>query len=155
MEKYLLAVDGSEASQKAAEKALELAQKTGATVAILSVNSRRDDFGDQFVEVEVIEKARTEQTNEAIKKAEKIFEESGVDTEKIVKEGNPSEEICKVANNKDYSMIIMGSRGLSGMKRTFLGSIANEVVQNANKPVLIVKEDLRHVQQDDPFQLTY
>lgn len=139
MKKYLLAVDGSQASYKAAEKALELAKETGREVDILSVASNRDDIGDQLVNPELIKNARLEQANNATDKVEKIFKESGLKIEKIVKYGNPSKVICDMANEKDYIMIIMGSRGLSGLKRTFLGSTANEVVQTSSIPVLVVK----------------
>lgn len=50
----------------------------------------------------------------------------------------PGEGICQVAEQEKADLICMGTRGLSGVKRAFLGSVSEYVVRNANKPVLII-----------------
>ena len=56
-----------------------------------------------------------------------------------VLEGNPAKVLVDFANERDTDMIVMGSRGLSGLQEVFLGSVSNYVVQHANCPVFIVK----------------
>ena len=59
--------------------------------------------------------------------------------ELIVSEGNPSEEILKTAQERDVQMIVMGSRGLSGLDHVLLGSVAERVLRKAPVPVLVVR----------------
>lgn len=52
---------------------------------------------------------------------------------------NPGVHICKYAENNEIDLIIIGSRGLGNIKKLFLGSVSNNVVQNAKSRVLVVK----------------
>ena len=56
----------------------------------------------------------------------------------IVREGYPASVIAEEAVEENVDMIVMGSRGLSGLKHLLLGSIAERVVQKAHCPVLTV-----------------
>lgn len=53
--------------------------------------------------------------------------------------GIPEDEILKFAKNNGCDMIVIGSRGLGGLKELILGSVSHFVAQNADIPVLIVK----------------
>ena len=52
--------------------------------------------------------------------------------------GRPVEVILKEAKDPSVEMMVLGTRSRSGLKRTFLGSVAEEVVRNANVPVMVV-----------------
>lgn len=54
-------------------------------------------------------------------------------------EGRPSERIVEVAKEGKFDVIVMGSRGLGGIKGFFLGSVSDRVADEAACPVLIVK----------------
>lgn len=56
-----------------------------------------------------------------------------------VLDGNPAEVIIEFAEKNDVDLIVMGSRGLSGLKELFLGSVSHYVVQKASCPVFIIK----------------
>nr|WP_211178520.1 universal stress protein [Brasilonema octagenarum] len=53
--------------------------------------------------------------------------------------GNPPEEIIRLANIYKADLIIIGSRGLTGMNRIVQGSVSSQVVEDANCSVLVVK----------------
>ncbi len=53
--------------------------------------------------------------------------------------GRVPEVICRVAQERDCDLIVVGSRGLTGFKRLMLGSISNAVAAKALCPVLVVK----------------
>ncbi|WP_017315302.1 universal stress protein [Mastigocladopsis repens] len=53
--------------------------------------------------------------------------------------GDPAEEIIRLANIYQAELIIIGSRGLTGMKRIVQGSVSSQVVEEANCSVLVVK----------------
>ena len=56
--------------------------------------------------------------------------------------GNPGEQICKFADEKDVDFIVMGNRGLGAFSRTLLGSVSNKVINHSKKSVLVVKADI-------------
>jgi nucleotide-binding universal stress UspA family protein len=53
--------------------------------------------------------------------------------------GSPAEVIVEFIKENEADLVVMGSRGLSGVKEIFLGSISHHVVQKATCPILIVK----------------
>ncbi|MFJ8063888.1 universal stress protein [Psychrobacillus sp. NPDC096426] len=54
-------------------------------------------------------------------------------------EGHPGQTIEEFAEQNNIDLIIMGSRGLSGLKEVFLGSVSHHVIQKVKSEVLIVK----------------
>lgn len=57
----------------------------------------------------------------------------------ILEEGLPAEAICHHANQENVDIIIMGSRGIGGVKGWILGSVSRTVVNACTKPILIIK----------------
>ncbi len=60
-----------------------------------------------------------------------------------VEEGDPREEILRVAQSTGSSLIVMGAHGRSGIQRLTLGSVAEEVVHSSSVPVLTVRQPAR------------
>lgn len=54
--------------------------------------------------------------------------------------GNPAEEIIRLANIHAADLIVIGSRGLTGVKRILQGSVSGQVVEEAPCSVLVVKQ---------------
>jgi nucleotide-binding universal stress UspA family protein len=65
--------------------------------------------------------------------------ERGIEVETVVREGYPATVILEEAEERRADLIVIGTRGLSGLKHLLLGSIAERVVQKAPCPVLTVK----------------
>ena len=65
----------------------------------------------------------------------------GVPVEAVVREGYPATVIIDEAESQPADLIVIGTRGLSGLKHMLLGSVAERVVQKASCPVLTVKVD--------------
>jgi nucleotide-binding universal stress UspA family protein len=57
----------------------------------------------------------------------------------MVKGGHPAELIVETAAEEDVSMILIGSIGKRSGARLLIGSVSREVVNNADRPVLVVK----------------
>jgi nucleotide-binding universal stress UspA family protein len=74
--------------------------------------------------------------NAILAKAEENAKAAGVKIEKISEVGHPPTRILEIASGHD--LIIMGSRGMSGIKAALLGSVSHTVSQQAKCPVLIV-----------------
>ena len=74
--------------------------------------------------------------------AEKLlqfFQKQLVNTKLELVMGDPSEEIIRLANIHQADLIVIGSRGLTGMKRIIQGSVSSQVVEDAHCSVLVVK----------------
>ena len=57
----------------------------------------------------------------------------------IVRTGSPAEEIVDAAKHVEADLIVMGSRGLSGVRSVLLGSVSDRVLHLAHCPVLVVR----------------
>lgn len=69
----------------------------------------------------------------------------GVESSKVtpmLQEGDPKTTVCRVADDIDAGLIIMGSRGLGGLKAIFKNSVSQYVFQLSSRPMLLVKDDL-------------
>ncbi len=63
----------------------------------------------------------------------------------LVKEGSPGEEILSVIHKKQVDLAVLGTRGISGIKRFFLGSVSDWIIQEAPCPVLVARGSGRRV----------
>jgi nucleotide-binding universal stress UspA family protein len=147
MYKILLASDGSTNSFKAAEEVAKLAGSLNAEVTVISVVHEMPFFGGheglisrqaptlQSSMNEIMEKT----TKEVLQKTEAFLKEKGVKVVTKLGKGNPAEIIMETAAEGNFNLIVMGSRGLGGMKEMLLGSISNKVAHLAKTSVLIIK----------------
>ena len=89
---------------------------------------------------------------EGLKLLQSLTEEAtkaGVKTQFKQTLGYPGRNICEEAQTWAAELILVGSRGLTGVKEMFLGSISNYVTHHAPCSVLIVREDAEEVQSPD------
>ena len=150
VEKILVPLDGSDHADKALDAALDLAEAYSAEIFLLSVVhvppsayaapplSAKTSFLTSIRNYEKeIEASLKRVLSEAIEKAKKLTPYVKISTKLV--EGNPADKIVEIANEENIDIIIMGHRGLSGIRRLVLGSVSNQVVDEASCPVLIVK----------------
>ena len=136
--KVLVATDGSEHSMKALKRAMELAEKEGAEITLLSVAYfSREDLDE--IPLNVQEKLES-QAATALKKAKALFDEKGIQVEAVLEAGYvPANNIITKAESGKFDLILLGSTGLSGFKRLLIGSTAAKVVANAPCSVAVIR----------------
>jgi universal stress protein A len=66
-------------------------------------------------------------------------QDQDVSVSHLLEEGNPATEILRVAESIPADLIVMGTHGRHGLKRLFMGSVAEYVLERAACPVLTVK----------------
>ncbi|TDA69869.1 MAG: universal stress protein [Clostridia bacterium] len=136
--RILVGYDGSLHARKAIELALDLAQRYTAAVTAVAV-AHIPDFADTRDEI-----------NGALQDAEKFFggplqqaakraAQMDVALETRVVPGHPADVLVRLAEAEDCDLIVVGARGLSGVKRYLMGSVSEAVVRHAHCPVLVVK----------------
>ena len=143
--KILVCVDGSEHSQKALEQASIIAKGCHADeVAIIHVYEicvPLISFStEQMESIRRLTKEHQDERKKMLSAALKFFKGKNVKARTILKEGHPANTIVKLAHEEGFDMIVIGSRGASGVQELFLGSVSSAVIHKAkNCSVLIVK----------------
>jgi nucleotide-binding universal stress UspA family protein len=74
--------------------------------------------------------------DEQVKKIEGL---GGTVAQARLSEGGAAEEIVALAEELGADLIVMGSRGLGGLKRTLMGSVSDSVVRHAHCPVMVAR----------------
>jgi nucleotide-binding universal stress UspA family protein len=136
--KILLATDGSEHAMRAAEHAIELARcNQGSKVEVVFVVDGGTSKSEVLRNWNSIGVADTRR--ERIKAAEEKAKQAGVDYEIKFLRGEPGPAIVKYANENQFDIVVIGSRGLNALQEFVIGSVSHKVAKRANCPVLIVK----------------
>lgn len=139
--KILLATDGSADAFKAADYALELAQKNGSTVEIMFVIPVIPLFGPQKVINQGLSTTAEMQTHakEVVSLTGKKFDELKIPYEEKIIMGDPASLICDEAKEKGVQLIVIGTRGITGVTRWVMGSVSSKVVSHAPCSVLVAR----------------
>ena len=143
--KILVPTDFSEYSDKALRQALDIAKQYGAKVFLLHVIQEHaiqtiDEYSIGIEVVQEIEKQILSKAKESMQKQlAKFAEYKDVEIIADIKNGIPYEETLKEADEKKVGLIVIASLGKSGISRYLIGSVARNVLQGANCPVLLTK----------------
>ena len=137
MEKILIPVDGSESSERALGKGIELANALKAKLMFLYVANVNQLAVNSCLSAELLE-AVNKAGDVVLTHAEESTPE-GIETERVMETGSPAPVIIDVAEEKGVDLIVMGSRGLGLVKGVLLGSVSQYVVENAKCAVMVVK----------------
>jgi len=149
--KLLLATDGSLDAQAAIDFVNAVELPPSSHVTILHVMQK------QVYETELALRMSRKDEEAFAKLAEELFKARGREGAKLLKDtrralsfpdlhideqlvyGNAAVEILKSARNMRADLIVVGSRGLSGIKRMFLGSVSNKIVHRAGCSVAVIR----------------
>ena len=141
----LLCSDGSEHAQKAAQTAGDMAQKFGAKLTSISVYSlppmpvTAPDLPMYFFDVETYQEVCDHFHDLAQKSASAVLGPRAIKFEQRRDDGQAVDCIVSAAEQIQADLIVIGSRGLGGFKKLFLGSVSDGVAHHAHCPVLIVR----------------
>jgi nucleotide-binding universal stress UspA family protein len=134
----LVALDGSEIAEKVMENLQELLPLKDTKVVLCHV------FQPPELEVELpADRPQGESPTFSFFHVEKQMqsyqEQLPVKSELELVTGDPSEEIIRLANIYKADLIVIGTRGLTGVRKIVDGSVSSQVVEDANCSVLVVK----------------
>jgi nucleotide-binding universal stress UspA family protein len=151
--KILLATDGSREADLAAKTAVELAQRTGSELEVVHVfgispwypaypeatDLEGVELEDPRLEegLERISEQRARKVLDA--EAEKVRSAGGTVAQAHLREGGIAQEIVALAEDIGAGLIVMGSRGLGGIRRALMGSVSDAVVRHAHCPVMVFR----------------
>ncbi|QLH05860.1 universal stress protein [Nitrosopumilus ureiphilus] len=134
--KILVALDGSKNSQRALDMGIFLARKSATKLIGINVIS---NIPKKYHHLSYPEKPVLLAAENMMESAKKLCAQSGILFERKIDFGDPGPKITKFAESLSFDIIIIGTRGMSGIKEKLLGSISNHVVHKSSIPVMIVK----------------
>jgi len=141
----LVPVDGSEASQRALEKAVELQKNLKSELIILTVYRHQsllegslsmlkvDDPQNIIDEVQLEHAKKVAETAKAL-----AIEKGSADPHAFVKRGPPARTIVAFGEEHDAELIVLGARGTGDIERFLLGSVSHKVTGLADCAVMVV-----------------
>src|ERR671910_1130465 len=152
--KILLATDVSAEATLAAQTAVDIADKTNSELYVGYVGeldyghpSYDPSYDPSYVvtDFEYMQQIHENLEQEARKaldaEVERVKAAGGRVVEAHLSMGSPDAEIVKLADDIGAGLIVMGSRGLGGIRRTLIGSVSDSVVRHAHCPVMVVREE--------------
>jgi len=147
MVKYMIALDGSKATDIEIHFALKIMDKNQDELYLLSCTERITHMfptaPSYFATITDAQKIMELETERLLKKYGKYCQEQGIKHVFAVRGTAPhiGELICQAVDKKSIDVLIIGRRGISGIKRIFLGSTSRYCAENASCNVLVVKEE--------------
>jgi nucleotide-binding universal stress UspA family protein len=134
IEKILLASSGTGQSEEMLKALMEIPSIQRATVTVLHV-----------VPPQASADAMTQKWEDGGKTLATAIQTLGLDpnrTSAMLREGDPKDVVCRVAEELDADLIIMGSRGLKRLQSILENSVSQYVFQLASRPMLLVRDDI-------------
>jgi nucleotide-binding universal stress UspA family protein len=134
----IVAVDGSEHSDRALEYGKVLAECFGATLCLVHAFPQTSDLLGSD-EVEKLVSRRQLAGQAVLDQARQKLGKTTVDVDEELLEEPAAEAILAVAETRQADLIIMGTRGLGALQGLLLGSVSHKVIQHASCPVLVIR----------------
>ncbi len=135
-DKILVPLDGSTCAETIIPRVEELVSGKKKGICLLQVVSASTFPGVDPTEAQV---KVVQEAEEYLKGLENHLRAKGLDVDTHVRYRNDAEEILDHAAQKEIDLVAMSTHGRSGVKRFFLGSVAEKVVRHTPKPVYLVR----------------
>lgn len=143
MARILIAVDFSSCGHAALTAGVQLARDLQADVRLVhAFPESTSPIAAGMGYHEVFRKFASEhETDEAIRLTTEFADEAraaGLDVDLVARAARPADLILEAAGDDEVTMLVMGTQGKSAVRRFILGSVAQDVIAKADKPVLVV-----------------
>jgi nucleotide-binding universal stress UspA family protein len=136
----LVAMDGSEASQRAMSQAVDLAKLCNAKLHTIYV-VETGLFSSLPMEgtVEIMYSVLEKEGEEVMERAQKYASEKSITVITHMKQGHAGSEILALAEEEKSDLIIVGSHGKSNTDRLLIGSVSTFVVTHSTVTTMVVR----------------
>ena len=138
--RILLPLDGSPLAEQALPHAIAIAERFQSELILLRVLiPLPKPLATAEAAIQRAEKERTVFVREYMEGVAADVQDHGVTVQVITNGGRPHLEIIQYAETNQVDLIVMCSRGQSGLSRWMMGSVSDRVVRGADVPVLLVR----------------
>ena len=143
IKKILIPVVKSEYNDKIISYAIILAKGSGASITAIHVldKSAQGDLGDLFpMKLEEYENATSKRAKELLTEVQQVIEKQGIKTSiEIIGAKSVPKGIIDYAKESGVDVIIIGTKGLTGVEKFLMGSVASAVIDHAHCPVFAIR----------------
>lgn len=136
--KILVAVDGSEHSLRATDEAVKIASLTKESILEIIFVAEFSKAKDEILHSQGKEELEISRKKKLLP-VEKKLKAHNLTYEINILHGEPGPTIIKHANEGNFDLAVIGSRGLNTLQEMVLGSVSHKMVKRVDCPVLIVK----------------
>ena len=139
-ENIVVAIDGSDAAEKAFQKSLEVAKNNNSHLILAHVVDSRTFATAEAYDRTLAERA-DEYATEILDRYMAEAKKAGIENvEKVIEYGSPKIKIAKdISKNKECDLIICGATGLNAVERFLIGSVSENIVIQSDCDVLVVR----------------
>ncbi len=146
--KILVPLDCSKYAETSLKVAIEIAKKFNSSLSLVHVVSSRKEYCRSGITGKLRVKCKLDEVTDKdipnickalLDTSKKSVIAEGVSVNTILKQGKVVEEILNTIKDGEFDLVIMGSRGHGMIKKIFLGSVSNRLVQEAICPVLLTR----------------
>jgi nucleotide-binding universal stress UspA family protein len=139
-QRILVPLDGSKLAEQALSHAAVQAAQFGAEIVLLKVLGPLPESSMAARgAVRTAEAASAELAQDYLEGVAANLREQGIPTQTAVVDGRPYVEVIRFAEQNQIDLIVLSTRGYSGLSRWLLGSVADRVVRGATVPLLLVQ----------------
>lgn len=136
----LLPLDGSPLAEQALPHAISLAEHFQSEIILIRVLVPLPRSPTTFeAALQRAEKETTVFVHDYLSRIAVSIQERGITVKMIVIRGRPHMQIIQYAETNQVDLIVMCTRGESGLSRWLMGSVSDRVVRGANVPVFMVR----------------
>ena len=143
IKKILIPLVKSEYNDKIISYAIILAKGSGASITAIHVldKSAEGDLGDVFgAKVEEYDKAKRKRAEELLNAVQQVIEKQGIKTgTEVIGSKSVPKGIIDYARESGADVIVIGTKGLTGVEKFFMGSVASAVIDHAHCPVFAIR----------------
>ena len=140
MNAILVAVDGSDCSDRAVRHALDMiATGCAAELHLLNVQPSIGGAVASFVSREQIDSHHREEGQKALATAVALAAKASVPAKTHIGVGRHGEIVSDFARKVGAGLIVLGTRGHTGLAGVLMGSVAQDVIAHSETPVTLVK----------------
>ena len=123
--KILVGYDGSSNAKKVVETVADMAKKLEASVTLVTAAWETPD----------------DESHAMLSGQKRLLEQKGIKVDiRSIRSNNPSGVLVRIAEDEDYDLVVVGSRGMGGVKNFLMGSVSTKIVQDCTCNVLVIKE---------------
>lgn len=143
--KILVCLDGSPLAEQILPHASAQTERFGSKMVLLQVISARGTISAPGIEAMPIpvpldqmpqDEAAAKQYLEGLAQP---LRHKGLDVECLTLIGSPGERIVKYAEENDFDLVALATHGRSGLGRLVFGSVADHIIRNSGRPILLIK----------------
>ena len=135
-ERILVAVDGSEFTDIIVDQAISMGRICNSVIVAISVIPFFPEYVSSAVQ---LEEELSKNTRKPLETVKRRIEKENIECETLVRiDEQPHAPIVQEAKKRNVDLIVMGTRGMTGLKRVLMGSVAQKVIGHAPCPVMVV-----------------